>query len=240
MRYRYLAALLVVAALCVPALADAGDGLTRKVTRALKIAKQADARSKTALAAVTAPSKGDIGPAGERGADGPHGASGRDGVDGAAGLAGAKGADGSTGQKGDPGRDGIGSVYTATNAEAVRLGASGAMTDAFTVAETMFSVARSGLALIHADGQIASVRPNAGTPPGPTPVTCSIEVDGMATDTREFDLAAGATQLVALHSAVPLSAGSHHAALVCHRSNGMNDAVAEFAAHRARLSVLGG
>lgn len=173
---------------------------------------------------------GTTGSAGPPGLSGPAGQNGANGANGAAGLPGAQGPQGAAGVA-QP------AVTSASNPDDVRLG-----TVFGTQAEIIVSVtldrATAGAVLVQAEGQIESVKPNVGTPAGATPITCTLTLDGTTFETREFNLAAGAKQLVNVSGLPFLAVGTHTLRFVCARSDGVAEAIAVFAAGRSRLSVL--
>jgi hypothetical protein len=215
-----------------PPLADAGTSLARKAYRlaaqADKRARRAETRASDALAAIQPGPKGDAGLAGSPGQNGRDGAAGLDGLSGPAGAA------GPAGEAGAQGAPGVASatLATATNTADVALGA-----EVTTRPEVVASVTvvREGMAsvLVQAEGEVVETRRM------PTPVRCAIDAAGEVA-VREFDLAAGARELVSISAAPLLSAGTHTLALVCARGDGRTDAVAVFPAGRTRLAVLGG
>ena len=223
-----LAALILTLALAMPV--EAGPDFARKAYRK---ATQADKRSKRALthaSAALAASRVVV-----------KGLDGQDGAAGLAGLDGADGAQGPQGERGESGRDGTAGlgVFTTTNEADVRMGAV-ITTRPETVAALTVARSTDGLVLLNAEGQIESVPPNAGTPATATPITCELEADGATVESREFDLAAGATELVTISGAAPLATGSHRIAFICRRSSGVNEAVALIPAQRARLTTISG
>lgn len=221
----------VATVLTVPVPAD-GSSLGSKVAQALRLAKRADRNASQALRLARASQPGPQGPEGPRGPEGASGPAGRNGQDGANGAPGQPGA---KGDPGEPGRDAFASVAVTSvrNDSDVRLGAV-FTTRRETVASVTVSRQAEGLVLVQADGQITETRGM------PTPVTCTIEVDGGAVETREFDLGAGADELVALSGVTSLPVGAHTVAWVCQRSDGVTDAIAVFPVGRARLSIVSG
>jgi len=210
-----LAALLVLA---IPA-----DAPAPTQSKALKIARQADRRSRLALTRANAALADSVTVV--RGADGSAG------IDGTAGR---NGRDGAAGPQGEPGLPGIAGsamrIVSATNAEAVRIGA------VFTTREEVIAAVgfEGERPFITADAELREVRNY------PTPITCTIRVDATDVETREFDLAAGGRMSIHLSASPTLDAGGHSARLVCRRTDGRTDAIAEVPARRARLTVLAG
>lgn len=227
--------LFALVALCLVApAADAVPNLARKAyslaARADTRAKAAQRDSRAALAASAPGPRGDAGGAGsngENGRDGSAGVAGRDGTSGAAGASGADGVDGLPGTNGDASVR----VVTATNTGDVFVGAE-VTTREEVIASVVVVREQTGTVLIQAEGEAVEIRR------APTHMTCSIDAPSVAA-VRQFDVAAGARVLVGMTAAPVLSAGTHSVSFVCARSDGRTDAVVEFPAQRARISVLG-
>lgn len=226
-RLRWVAVPVVLAALAFAPVAS-GDRIGGRVAQALKIAKRADRNASKALARTAVP--GPQGGKGDPGGSGPGGANGVNGANGAAGP------QGPVGPAGPAGRDGLASLnaVSQTNADPVKVWTAQNMTAEVTVASVAVSRPEAGDVHVLADGQLSETQGSA------TPVGCWVALDGRRLDQRDFVVGAREDRLVAVSSVTEVPAGTHTVAFRCQRLNGLTEAVPEFPAGRARLTVLSG
>lgn len=231
----------LTALLLVPTIgtASTSDPIARKVNRAVRIAKRADANAKKALAQPTIPGpigptgidgttgprgergpQGDIGPRGPEGDPGPRGFPGADGIDGK---------DGATGPQGPQGPPGIASLAatSATNPATVTIG-----TTWTPVVNEAVTADADGSAFLYWESQINGEN---GTADG---LLCELRLDS-STLAQRFFYIGGATQVSGSASALAnLTTGSHSVAVVCQRGSSLSNV--QVPAERSRLTVLQG
>ena len=217
-----VAAVLALALTPIPG--QAGSSLAGK---AYKLAKQSDKRAKSADRTARKANRRALAALDREpppGATGGAGLTGSQGAQGAKGDAGAQGADG---------QDATASVkaFSEINSADVDLWTPANSTAQVTVAQV--DVSADGAVIVQADLQITE------TEGMPTPAHCWLERLGVASDHREFDVAARQKVNAALSGKLFVS-GVETVKLRCGRTSGASDAKLLVPAQRARITVLAG